>query len=199
MELNVLRDKALEIAKKKGWNDGSYKHYICLVVSELMEAVEAYRKLKVANKIGYLDNTDKTKIVASIERFGDDFYNGILVGAFQTFIKDTVEDELADTFIRLLHLAGLSNIDLEKDLNIGSYYSEEDYNTFTEWVFTVCKNIFGYNVNRFQVIEDTMSYIIGYCNHHNIDLEFHIKEKMRYIEIYNHNKINELCSFNHED
>lgn len=199
MELNVLRDRALEIAKKNGWNNRSYKHYICLVVSELMEAVESYRNLKVANKDSYIDRIDKTKLVSSMERFCDDnFYNGILIGAFQTFIKDTVEDELADTFIRLLHLAGLYGINLD-ELNIEPSYCVEDYDTFTEWVFTICENIFeNYKVNV-TVIRNTMSSIMGYCNYHNIDLEFHIKEKMRYNEISNYIKINEICSLNHGD
>ena len=46
MNLNELRDKAYQCAIAHGWHDKelSNEHCLCLVISELMEAVEADRK-----------------------------------------------------------------------------------------------------------------------------------------------------------
>lgn len=46
MNLNELRDRAYKTACKHGWHeeDLSNEHLLCLVISELMEAVEADRK-----------------------------------------------------------------------------------------------------------------------------------------------------------
>ena len=45
MNLNELRDKAYKIACEHGFHDTelSNKHFLCLIISELMEAVEADR------------------------------------------------------------------------------------------------------------------------------------------------------------
>lgn len=45
MNLNELRDEAYRIAKENGWHDEEYsnEHWLCLVISELMEAVQADR------------------------------------------------------------------------------------------------------------------------------------------------------------
>lgn len=184
MDLNKLKIRALEIAANKGWNNkGNSKHYVCLVISELMEAVEADRKNNHANLGMFYSYIDRDILRDNIERFGEDFYQGIWKGAFQTYIKDTVEDELADAFIRLLHLAGLwevwgvykaydiSNIDL-------IIPHKEKYNSFTEWVYDVVKDLFGYDAVRVG-----LSHIWGYCMYHNIDLERHVIEKMKYNEL----------------
>lgn len=46
MNLNELRDKAYQCAVVHGWHEEnlSDEHFLCLVISELMEAVEADRK-----------------------------------------------------------------------------------------------------------------------------------------------------------
>ena len=50
MNLNKLRDKAYQCAVAHGWHEEnlSNEHFLCLVISELMEAVEADRKGKHA-------------------------------------------------------------------------------------------------------------------------------------------------------
>lgn len=46
MNLNQLRDKAYQCAVAHGWHEEnlSDEHFLCLVISELMKAVEADRK-----------------------------------------------------------------------------------------------------------------------------------------------------------
>lgn len=55
MNLNELRDKAYKIACDHGFHDKelSNEHWLCLVISELMEAVEADRKGKRFDKEKY--------------------------------------------------------------------------------------------------------------------------------------------------
>jgi NTP pyrophosphatase (non-canonical NTP hydrolase) len=75
-----------------------------LCVSELSEALEADRKGRVANL--------------------DKFDQGIAHGdIFETYIKDTFEDELADTVIRILDLCGARGIDLERHINLKLKYN----------------------------------------------------------------------------
>lgn len=105
MNLNELRDRAYKTACKHGWHeeDLSNEHLLCLVISELMEAVEADRKRMHAFRTPFED---------FICRFTRDPEHAYKV-AFDEYIKDSVEDELSDAVIRLLDLAGLKGIDLE--------------------------------------------------------------------------------------
>lgn len=96
--LNSLRDKAYQCAVAHGWHEEnlSDEHFLCLVISELMEAVEADRK----------------GIHADIEAFNK-YYNRIdFEENFERQIKGSVEEELADACIRLLDLAGLRKANL---------------------------------------------------------------------------------------
>lgn len=56
MNLNELRDKAYKTACEHGFHDQelSNNHFLCLVISELMEAVEADRKEGVLMLIGII-------------------------------------------------------------------------------------------------------------------------------------------------
>lgn len=78
----------------------NFGELLMLITSELGEALEADRKDKRANVEAFksgckLDN-------GSFER-----------SLFKTHIKDTVEDEIADSLIRILDLCGYYNIDID--------------------------------------------------------------------------------------
>ena len=66
---------------------------LMLIVSELGEALEAHRKNKFAN-------SDALNILYQKET------NVNLISAFERFEKDTLEDEIADVFIRIFDIAG---------------------------------------------------------------------------------------------
>jgi NTP pyrophosphatase (non-canonical NTP hydrolase) len=74
---------------------------LALVTSELSEALESLRK----REIKPINDSLKTVIENSD---GENF-----VKTFQDFIKDSYQDELADSVIRLLDIAGGEGIDLE--------------------------------------------------------------------------------------
>lgn len=105
MNLNELRDRAYKTACNHGFHDEelSNEHCLCLVISELMEAVEADRNNKYADRKSFKDYYEDE----------EPHYNADFKYSFEKYIKDCVEDEFADACIRLLDLAGLRNISID--------------------------------------------------------------------------------------
>ena len=174
IELNELRDKAYRNAVVHGWHDEnlSDEHFLCLVISELMEAVEADRK-------GMHANRDNFEYYMKQRKRGD----GEFMYAFKHDIKDSVEDELSDACIRLLDLAGLRNVDFVIQQVEYPFGSNE---TFTEFCFGVCRQItsstherIGFSININVVLMD----IFSYCRYKGIDIIWHIEQKMKYNEL----------------
>lgn len=168
-EINALRNEAYENAKSHGFHDAnnSKKHYLCLVLTELMEAVEADRKARHCvidlNEVDLIED------------------ESIFLATFEQNIKDTVEDEFADTAIRLLDYAGLYSCDMSpfKDYQVLDIYYEKDplkhtATSFTEVAFDIAKDIMNYETIYALYELFAWAYIIGF------DLTTHIKLKMRY-------------------
>ena len=111
--LNILRDKAYKTACEHGFHEQelSNEHCFCLVISELMEAVETDRKGKRANVDRYNKKIANSRICQGLD---PDIpkERGYEV-AYNETIKGSIEEELADAVIRLLDLAGLRGISLE--------------------------------------------------------------------------------------
>lgn len=172
MNLNKLRDKAYQCAVAHGWHDEnlSDEHFLCLVISELMEAVEADRKGMHANRANFEYYMKQRK--------RDD---GEFMYAFKQDIKDSVEDELADACIRMLDLAGLRGYDLDSFDYEGS--DTEDYSdmTFTESMFRICVYVTDnfYRDEPFILLNE----IFAFCRDRNIDIFWHIKQKIKYNEL----------------
>ena len=172
MNLNKLRDKAYQCAGAHGWHEEnlSDEHFLCLVISELMEAVEADRKGMHANRANFE--------YCMKQRKRDD---GEFMYAFKQDIKDSVEDELADACIRMLDLAGLRGYDLDSFDYEGS--DTEDYSdmTFTESMFRICVYVTDnfYRDEPFILLNE----IFAFCRDRNIDIFWHIKQKMKYNEL----------------
>lgn len=184
VNLNELRDKAYQCALVHGWHEDnlSDEHFLCLVISELMEAVEADRK-------GMHADYEPFKYYMNKKSRSDDEF----IYAFGNVIKDTVCDELADACIRMLDLAGLRNIDLGK-VNIDTLKYKGCFFdlTFTEAVFKLVDNItnLGYieGLSFNYHLRVTLLEILIFCAQKDIDIFFFIDLKMRY---------NELRSYRH--
>ena len=190
MNLNKLRDKAYKCAVANGWHDEnlSNEHFLCLVISELMEAVEADRNGKRA-QIGMFKEWQGNNIPLTEEtrqrRFKEDF---------EAFIKGTVEEELADACIRLLDLAGLRNVDLG-EVNLDELKCSEG---FFDWTFTESMFFLVCNLTNTDFIEShsfesylrvALMEIMSFCVKKNIDILWHMEQKMKYNELrpYKHN------------
>ena len=184
--LNELRDKAYQIALDNGWHKEnlSDEHFLCLVISELMEAVEADRKEKHANMNKFNQKMDY--FLYELQLYGES-YDIAYREMFEDHIKDTVEDELADACIRLLDLAGLRNCEL---LYMDSLYIGEI--SFTEFSYMLCSFIT--NPNKSQKdwlklhISCSLGRIFSLCKQKGIDIFWHIDQKMEYNKLrgYHH-------------
>ena len=184
MNLNELRDKAYQCALVHGWHEDnlSDEHFLCLVISELMEGVEADRKGRHANRCKF-ENQNRIEI-KKYPNEGDD----IFVFYFKEYIKDSVEDELADACIRLLDLAGLRNVDLG-EVTLDELKSSEG---FFDWTFTESMFFLVCNLTNTDFIE-THSFdsylrvvlieIMVFCVKKDIDIFWFIKQKMKYNQL----------------
>jgi len=128
MTLQELIEKSYKITNEKGFWDKynnilssiplyEEREYVkqlfitqklMLIVSELGESLESIR----INK--FTPNTE-----LHIENLSDEEF----IKYFETNIKDTFEDEIADVFIRLGDLCGKFNIDVEKHIQLKQKYN----------------------------------------------------------------------------
>lgn len=102
--MNELRDKIYQNAKDKGFWDQERNigEALMLVVTELAEALETHRK---TNAIKPVDEQVKK---AMSEMHDDEFKEH-----FVLMVKDTFQDEMADSIIRILDLCGGLGIDID--------------------------------------------------------------------------------------
>lgn len=125
--INVLNTMAEEIYQAnvaKGFDvrEENLGQTLCLIHSEVSEALEAIRNDRNANFVGFnflATQEDLLELRSDTEKFKY---------AFESEIKDTFEDELADVFIRLMDLAGAMSI------NIGNHVALKlKYNALREF------------------------------------------------------------------
>ena len=156
INLNELRNRAYKTACEHGFHDKelSNEHCLCLIVGELMEAVE----------------------VEEEKRFKC---------SFEKNIKDTLPDELSDAVIRLLDLAGLRNISIDDFPEEAIYGASESCvgETFTESIYAISTLPIRYNYSFESQIGHMLLSIFGLAKHMNIDLIWHVEQKMRYNEL----------------
>ena len=163
-DLNKLSKEIYEANKAKGFHDEEHSDetLLMLVITELSEAVEADRKSK---------RSDNDYSVVELYRQ----YN-IFNSIFETLIKDTVEDELADAVIRLLDLAGLREVSFRCILPA---FIIRKNDSFPENIYAICKRITKIDECKYKVA-DILSNIEGLCKSMNIDLWYHIELKLQY-------------------
>lgn len=188
-DLNQLRDKAYQCAVAHGWHEEnlSDEHFLCLVISELMEAVDAERKGRYASKDRFVREFE---YIVTEQRLRNDAYDVAYILVFDKYIKDTVEDELADACIRIFDLAGLRKINLS-DISFPIYNSDDHKNsrkslTFTEWVYDVTWVISGFNKNNYPIGYLVVGILQEICCKAELigfDILWHIDQKMKYNEL----------------
>lgn len=105
--INDLCKLAHDSAVSKGFyeRERNLPELLMLVVSELAEAMEADRHSKWCKHWNGIDSPPFIK------------------EEFEVFIKDTVEDEIADAFIRLFDLCGFYGIDIEAHIKAKMAYN----------------------------------------------------------------------------
>jgi len=102
--LNKLSKQINEFVKEAGFNKNNIPLRMVLIHSEISEAFEAFRKDKFANPAEFKQLMKGYSGMDSPISFKEHF---------ETHIKDTMEDELADSLIRILDLCAYLDIDIE--------------------------------------------------------------------------------------
>lgn len=188
IDLNVLRDKIYKNSCEHELQNYSLsnKHYLCLIVAGLMKAVAADRGNswnKRANVDWYNKRIESSRICKGLDpeipkrRGYEVIYNET--------IKDSIEEALADSVIRLLDLAGLRSINLEaEDINNRIDDMEEACKdeTFTETIYAISTLPARYDdlYDFSTTINDMIIAILGLAKHLNTDLFWHIEKKIEY-------------------
>lgn len=180
--ISDLVSNSYRVARQHGFHDDYHSpaHYMMLVLSEIGEMVEADRKkIRVRFPIDSLEN---------MLRFND------YTMAFDSYVKDTLEDEMADVVIRLCDFCGSLNV-LPQMNDVMVDMSDEFAKFFSDK--SVCEQCFALSsmvvdVERASYDADdsemrkrlgsTLSFIFEMANYHGIDLLWHVDRKMEYNE-----------------
>lgn len=177
-QIVTLNELALEVhanSVNHGFWEGNPtdEHFLCLIASELMEAVEAMRK-------GHMACVDKfeaelatppspNEAATDVERYAY-WYN--------CCIKDSVGDELADVVIRIMDLAGARGVDLDK--NSAAYSNPSPKKAFTENAWSVLHTLTDSASGLPHVLRSTVRQVAVLASQLHINLWWHVQAKMRY-------------------
>lgn len=183
INLNKLRDKAYKTACEHGFHDQelSNEHGLCLVISELMEAVEADRNDNW-NRIAKVEQFKKRLEISRICQGLDPEISkerGYEI-AYNACIKGSIDEELADAVIRLLDLAGLRNLNLNRFALVNVVSKKK---TFTENIYSIVKDITNYKYTLEELVNYAITQVFVLSDILDIDLLWHIEQKMKYNEL----------------
>lgn len=178
-DLNLLAKDVYEANKAKGFHDEqrSNETLLMLVITELSEAIEADRKSRKADLKAYnliMDGYTPEDSPISFEH------------SFKTYIKDSIEDKLADAVIRLLDYAGRFNnnneypsiIDLNKAK--GCCVSVDRKEVFPDKIYEIVSWLTITHGSYFGYVNTGIFLIEHLCNQLGIDLWLHVEIKMKY-------------------
>ena len=100
---------------EKGFDSKNFARDLMLIVSELAEALEADREGRDANKLSDISRN----LLLEMPHTDDESWKRY----FETYIKDTIQDEIADALLRIMDLCGRYDIDIDTHVAIKSYYN----------------------------------------------------------------------------
>ena len=179
MNLNELKDRAYQIACEHGWHDKelSDETYLMLIITEIAEAVNADRAGKHAQTAMFKANCNTPQVNPDKH----------WVFIYDRFVKNTVEDELADVVIRCLSMAGSRSIDLSAAMASIDKLSEAKFKkkidkTFVELMFEIARLIF-VEEELEVIISSVLICTVALCKAKGIDIDWHVNQKMRYNEL----------------
>lgn len=183
---NEYIKRAHKMACEHGFHDKelSVEHCLMLVITEISEMVEADRKGKYA-QVSMYNRESVTPQPENLKEAHKKF-------CFETFIKDTFEDEMADACIRLYDTAGMFGVTFDKeDIDIDMH---DEYTIYfsslslTEKAFALCGvllKVIGDEESLKDIIGSSLYLIELIAEEMGIDLFWFIERKMEYNETRN--------------
>lgn len=170
MKRNEISENAHKNAVEHGFWDvrKSNEHCLMLICTEVAELVEADRKSLIADKQKFNE-----------WMLSDNPHEHVFGNAFEKWIKNALEDEFADIYIRLADLAGALGIDFDK-MQPCRYYRAFDKFSFTENAFALIKGLSKDRIAIEKRIQFGMGFIEDWTKQHGVNLEWHIDQKMKY-------------------
>lgn len=177
-KVQELIKRAYSIAATHGFHevDRSNAHFLMLVVSEIGEMVEADRKSRRVKLHG--DDLDNTL------RFND------FAPTFEHFVKDTLEDELADVVIRICDFLGTRHIEpliLEETSTSDDWAKLWGKDSINEQCYGLTKIITRIDEDTStddisRLLGASLTWCFDFADFHKFDLLWHVEQKMRYNE-----------------
>lgn len=166
MDLEKLSKEAHQNALEHGFgtNYCSIDHCLMLIITEISEAVEAHRKGKIAD-------IRKAELLLNDESLN--------TAEFELFVKDTLQDEIADIAIRLLSFSGRLGIRFNEIRPCRYVRSFENYQ-FTENALALVKGLLVTHISIIKRVQFGLHFVQLWADSLNINLEKHIKYKMMY-------------------
>ena len=161
-KLQKLAKEIYEIAVAHGWHEDAKPNglWMALVVSEVAEAIEADRKKRKANSKMF-------EILVKLRLP----YKWV----YGKCIKGSIEEELADVVIRLLDY-----INMRWGDKYDWWYNPSCFRIPDDFPVAAWKLVKEHLNEGSMNARDSIQYVIEWADKLNIDLEEHIKLKMRY-------------------
>lgn len=183
MDINKLKEEAYQTAVDHGWYEQkrSVTHHIMMVITELGEAINADRSHK------YADREMFEEMIELDYPFSFDVHWS---ACFERYIKDSMEDELADAVIRLLTILGgkgvtipedaFSEEGLAKGVDVANRSISRHHNsvepTLPEELFVIVRSL----MNPEDSLLEVVYFLIAIAMRRNIDINWHVVQKMKY-------------------
>jgi len=178
--LNELSKEVHKNAVGKGFWDThkSSFHCIMLAITELSEAIEADRKNKHSDILKFEEEIE----IDHVFKIGK-VYDSMFKNAFEEYIKGSVEEEIADAFIRLLDLAGERDMKLFVETKIIKEFKIGTHGwSFCELIYFICKGLLdsAQYTSRQESIRLTLTRLYVISDLLSFDLDKHVEYKMQY-------------------
>lgn len=166
MDYNKLAEEIHAANKFKGWHDRErpFEELILLIQSEVFEAFEALRK-------GAFASADLVQY--DYKNLAKGFFDKL---RFKEFIKDTFEDEIADTAIRILDMAHAKGLTIGK---IQKMKFDKSLFPFQAFVSTSARM---YNSCDSGQATTMLGWCLAISDAYGFDLNKHIALKLKYNE-----------------
>ena len=176
MNYNELSQTAHAAALKNGWYDTvqPINTYLMLIKSELYEALDAFRGDKYSGEYVKTNYND-------LERARKDWHISVFKTSFRDFVKDTFEDEIADTAIRIFDFCGWYGIELGEPKKIQTKLKGQFDLDLVSMDKLIAAN---YDIVEKDVLSISLTILLGMLESiaeaYNFDLEQHINLKLAY-------------------